>query len=243
MASLDTSIREAFHDRGHTNYSYGSEEPVTPSIYMEIPIDNVFELPVMAFSAFRKMLSERPECNALIARLYSKGRQSSYKSLEAVMKDVLNSAFRYSLCKITVSDTQDIYYGTMGTLFNCHLAPIMMMSWIFERVVREDGKTSYHYRMPLIRISPRVIAEKDDSVKRFISNKFLSTVADMTLFSLPSFWNCTAIERDNLISHPNIRIEIDKCPFQIKTPCVPSIAVTNDSLLKIAADNIDDIIG
>jgi hypothetical protein len=39
-----------------------------------------------------------------------------------------------------------------------------------------------------------------------------------------------------------VKIEIDECPFVIRGTDVPSISVTNEDLLQLAADHIDEII-
>jgi lipopolysaccharide/colanic/teichoic acid biosynthesis glycosyltransferase len=59
----------------------------------------------------------------------------------------------------------------------------------------------------------------------------------------PSAYDCRDfIEQSGYLSFNHVKIEIDECPFVIRGTEVPSISVTNEGLLQLAAEHIDEIL-
>jgi hypothetical protein len=59
----------------------------------------------------------------------------------------------------------------------------------------------------------------------------------------PSTYGCDSfIEQQSYLSFNHVKVEIDECPFVIKDTDVPSISVTNEGLLQLVADHIDEIL-
>ena len=249
MASLSTVIKKLFDDSDSYSmiarmYSRQEDPPVLPKRYMEIPVGtDTFELPLLAFTAFRQMLQRGYDGKALVAQLYSSGRMSHYKSLDAVMKDVLSTYLRLSLSKVKLTGVPDPYYATYGAVFDKDLMPLMMLSWVMERRTDGEGVTKYHYKRPLLRVSPRPCLEKADPLQRFIASKMVTTALG-TPITVPYFYGCSFIEQSDAWysrSRFNIKVEIDDCPFIIRSSDTPSISVTNKSLLQLVANHVNEI--
>lgn len=251
MASLDYVITSIFNDNGSAsqiNRDYYGERVTSPAIttkkYMEIPIYmDVFELPLLAFSAFRNMMKYHMECDSLVAQIYSCGRTSNYKSLEAVMKDSLSTNLSKHLIKVEVPNTHRVYYSTFGAVFDHNLKPIMMLSWIMERKISELGQTKFCYKRPLLRLSPTPCLCKEDTMQRFLANKLLTVVLGNT-YMTPYFYDCGSfLEQHNSYSNRGtfkMKVEIDECPFILKDVETPSISTTNEQLLQLAVEHIEE---
>ena len=220
--------------------------PVTTKLYMEIPINSdVFELPLLAYSAFRDMLKDNRQYDTLVTQIYSCGLESNYKSLDAIMKDVLTAEPSLHLCRVRVPGSSNVYYSTYGTVFDSKLKPLMMLSWVFERKTDGNGKVKYHYRKPLLRLNPQACLLKEDALQRFISGKMLTSSLESYIHT--PYYNGMGEYLEQAYSFIvrsgfHIRIEIDECPFVIRGVDIPSISLTNEALLQMAADHIDEIL-
>ena len=251
--TLDSAIRSIFNDSNSnsmiTRQNYGRSNTSAPTIakkYMEIPISaDVFELPLLAFNDFVKIHQQRKESNMIVAQLYSCGQTSTYKSMGSIMKDVLSTYFDRHLSKIEIAGTNNIYYATFGTVFDETLRPLMMLSWIMEKKADGEGAIKYHYKRPLLRLNPYPCIKKEDNVQRFLANRMLTTSLGTIIYT-PYFRNCSGfIEQSHAYSIRDgfhMKVEIDECPFVIRSTDVPSISVTNEDLLQLAADHIDEIL-
>jgi hypothetical protein len=237
MLRLDSIIYNIFKlNRGSSLWPGNNR---TTSIkYMEIPVDsNVFEVPLFAFHKFCNMLDKGINASTIVAALYSCGAESSYKSIEAIMRNVLYTTFDFHLSKIQIDDTSNIYYATMGAVFDKDLNPLMVMSWQMER--QNDEREPYSFKRPILHITPISFVRKEDPVQRFLVGKMLTTALDMDIPEPYLFTNRLHFKTNE--SSFKIKVEIDDCPFNIKGVDVPSISVTNESLLQLAANHIDEI--
>ena len=252
MSSLVDTIETIYQGGSHSMInrmntgSHVPSAPTTAKLYMEIPIgSDVFELPLLAYSAFRDMLSHNRHCDTLVAQIYSCGLESSYKSLDAIMKDVLTAKPSLHLCKVRVPGSPTVYYSTYGTVFDSRLKPLMMLSWVFERKADDNGKVKYHYKKPLLRLNPQTCLLKEDALQRFMAGRMLTGSLE-SYVTIPYFVNMNEFleqtrsytDRRNF----HVRIEIDECPFVIRGVDIPSISLTNEALLQMAADHIDEIL-
>ena len=249
MASLDSVIDAIF--RNSDRYSQirrqyynrnTSNTPITVRKYMEIPISSdVFELPLFAFEDFKKMHQNKKISDVIVASLYSCGQTSDYKSLDSIMKDTLSTHFDEHLCKVQIANSHNTYYATFGAIFDKDFTPLMMLSWIMERMVNEDGIIKYQYKNPLLRLNPYPCLSKEDALQKFICGRWMTYTLG-TSVSAPHLPGCTGfMEQSDCLRFNHVKVEIDECPFVIRSIEVPSISVTNEDLLRLAADYIDEM--
>ena len=250
MASLDSVISAIFEDSNSNSrirrqyYNRNtSNTPITVKKYMEIPIDSdVFELPLFAFEDFRKMHQNNKTGDVIVASLYSYGQTSNYKTLDSIMKDTLSTYFNKHLCKVQIPNSPNIYYATFGAVFDENFTPLMMLSWIMERRINEEGVIKYSYKKPLLRLNPYPCLNKEDALQKFICSRWMTTALGTTVYTPSTYGWGNLIEQHGLPSSNHVKIEIDECPFIIRGTDVPSISVTNEDLLQLAADHIDEIL-
>ena len=250
-SSLDSVIESIFQGSNSNSvidrYRYReTNTPITPQMYMEIPIDGEsFELPLLAFEAFRQTLKSPIQYDTLAASVYSCGQTSSYKSLDAVMRDVLSTKFSRHLSKVLIAGSTNVYYATFGTVFDVNLKPLMMLSWLMEKKQDGDGRIKYHYKRPLLRLNPYPCISKEDALQRWLSNKMLTTTLE-TSINTPYYYDLgDYLEQSRAYSNRgwySVKVEIDECPFVIRSCDVPSVSVTNEGLLQLAADHILEIL-
>lgn len=249
MASLDSVISAIFADSNSNSqirrqyYNRNTSNiPITVKKYMEIPIDSdVFELPLFAFEDFKKMHQDKKIGDVIVASLYSCGQTSDYKSLDSIMKDTLSTYFNRHLCKVQIPNSPNVYYATFGAVFDENFTPLMMLSWIMERRVHEEGVIKYQYKKPLLRLNPYPCLNKEDALQKFICGRWMTTALG-TRVGTPFIYNCQDFIETGYFSFEHVKIEIDECPFVIRGTDVPSISVTNENLLQLAADHIDEIL-
>ena len=238
MLRLDSIIYNIFKLNRGSNLCPGNNR--TTSIkYMEIPVDSdVFEVPLFAFRTFCYMLDKGINASTIVASLYSCGAESSYKSIEAIMRNVLYTTFGCHLSKIQIDGISNIYYATMGAVFDKDLNPLMVMSWQMER--QNEERLTYNFKRPILHITPMSFVRKEDPVQRFLDGKMLTTALDMDI-TTPNSICASGVQFRINRSFFKIKVEIDDCPFNIKGVDVPSISVTNENLLQLAAEHIDEI--
>ena len=249
MASLGSVINSIFENSNSNSlisrqyYNRNTNNtPITVKKYMEIPISSdVFELPLFAFEDFKKMHQNKKIGDVIVASLYSYGQTSNYKSLDSIMKDTLSTYFDRHLCKVQISNSPNIYYATFGAVFDENLTPLMMLSWIMERRVNEEGVIKYRYKKPLLRLNPYPYLNKEDALQKFICGRWVTTALG-TRVHTPSTYGWRNFIESGYLSFEHVKIEIDECPFVIRSTDVPSISVTNEGLLQLAADYIDEIL-
>lgn len=250
MASLDSVIKAIFQNdniyshAGRRHYIRNiSNTPITVKKYMEIPIDSdVFELPLLAFEDFKKMHQNEKIGDVIVASLYSYGQTSDYKSLDSIMKDTLSTHFDRHLYKVQMPNSPNVYYTTFGAVFDENFTPLMTLSWIMERRVNKEGVVKYHYKKPLLRLNPYPCLNKEDTLQKFICGKWMTTALGATVYT-PFTYDCrNFIEPHGYPGFNHVKVEIDECPFIIRGTEAPSISVTNEDLLQLAADHIDEIL-
>lgn len=252
MSSLVDTIETIYQGGSHSMINrmhtgrHVPSVPITTKLYMEIPIgSDVFELPLLAYSAFRDMLSHNRHCDTLVAQIYSCGLESSYKSLDSIMKDVLTAKPSLHLCKVRVPGSSNVYYSTYGTVFDSRLKPLMMLSWVFERKPDGNGRMKYHYKKPLLRLNPQTCLLKEDALQRFMAGRMMTSSLE-SYVTLPYFASMDEYleQTHSYINRRSFqaRIEIDECPFVIRGVDIPSISLTNEALLQMAADHINEIL-
>lgn len=240
MATLTSVINEVYLGFGDARLGWrsqtsGNSVPTTTTKYIEIPIDkDLIEVPIFAWQTFMEEVSKESPSSAIVAALYSMGVSTTYKSLESILKAVLAVRINTTrLIKVTVPNTSIVYYATLGALFDSSLKPIMMMSWLVGK-----NNAGYVVIRPLLRIDPDVWLNKEDSMQRFLSGKLVTSTLTPQI-------NRPTITANNVMapsSRMKVKVEIDNCPFFVKTAKTPSISTTNEELLQTVEDYIEDLL-
>ena len=258
QGSID-SMFELYHFSNRCRNNYGQVH--NPNVrFLEIPItEDVFEIPLFAYNAFYKAAtsSNADSIEAIVVKLDTRDYTSGYKSLDRALKDILLEKYDTSrLVKVSVKKGNDDvdYYGTVGAIFNSSFKPLMMCSFIMERYkpVSDDGDnvvntTKYKLIRPVLRIDPEVYMSKADPMEKFIANKMIGLCIE-NLKRTPSNYylngdhtaSCCIVTCEQ--SHLPVKVEIDSCPFSLLTADTPSISTTNQELIKVAIDHLDEIV-
>lgn len=182
----------------------------------------------------------------IVITLEDSGAIGYYKTLDANMKDCLLSGSRQHLIRIEIENNLH-YYVTHGAVFDKDFNPVMMMSWTIEKIqsINAGEEDSYTYTLirPIIRFSPSCF-NKADSMQRYLVNKLL--VKSLNKNIKLAYWGrdiisffpqCDRQRREGF----TLKIEIDECPFSVREIEAPSISTTNESLIQLALDHIDEV--
>ena len=217
------------------------------SLYMEVPINSAqFEVPVFLFESFCKALLQIHDCEEIVVNLYHKGYYPRYKTVSRFMQDVLRASFTTSrLIKTNVmqKDVLVTYYTTHGAVFDSQFHPVMMMSWLIEKIQPNENERAYKILRPLLRVEPTCLLEPNDSIRKYIIRNIIPCILEEAKFhplysslSEPYF-----VEQDASIAYP-IKVEIDHSPFVLKTASPPSISTSDTELFKAAEGRIKEIL-
>lgn len=244
--NLPGIVGDMFELYGHTVWYYSRQNGnnhIESGGYMEVPIkDDVFELPLFAFHDFNNIMTRDAdtETEALVVDLNTAGYSSSYKTLDRVMQDVLLESF-YSSRLVVIKMEQPggnlICYGTHGAVFDEDFNPILMCSYQVQRYTQGE-ETRYSLIRPIIRVHPDTFKSRETPMQKFINNKLLIACLEENLHLPYRYHLHERIDTDD--TRLPARIEIDSIPFIIHKPDVPSISTTNQQLLQLALDHIDE---
>ena len=236
--------------RPYTPWRYGRFSPiaVASSKYMEIPLDkDQFEIPAFAFKAFLQTIEKGAD--SIIAWIYNSNFTSVYKSTEAIFRELLSIGYSEGrLMEVRLKAGEPKYYICYGGVFDEDFTPIAMCSWVIDKIHYPDSDAvKYKLVRPILRIDPKCFILKNDSIQRFLAGKFMSTTLGVRILA-PSPYQ---YNREGLYSRyidtsgPSrwkVKAEIDSCPFVIKQGINPSISTSNNDLIQLALDYIDDIV-
>lgn len=204
---------------------------------------DIFEIPVCMLDVFynKSKLMRMSSFDTVVMELVNIGRYSSVKSPSSALKNVLTARNNRDIKLVQFPyENQSIppYYSTFGAVFDKDFKPVFIMSWQMKRFPDSEGLYKYIFIRPIFRVSPKVILQKDDAVKRYIVNKVIPAILTMGPVSVPAV--------NSLIGNSNelfkVKVEIDDFPFVIKSADAPSISTTNKMLIDLAIDNIDEIV-
>lgn len=250
---LNYTIGDIFRGQTTTRgVSYWGRNTVivdSPKVYMDIPIKkSIFEIPTFALGTFFSTLeNKRFDEEAIVAVLRTINKVPRYVTLNRYMRDILIDDYDSNrLVKLEIKEGETeplVYYATHGMILDYQFTPVMMCSWLIERTIDYDGNFKYEFLKPIMRIDPACYLSRGNSMERFIVNKLPIVALDSTIYqpyrrNVPSCF----VNRQYSDVEADLRIEIDKCPFVLKQSDVPSISTTNEKLLQIAIDHIDEII-
>lgn len=246
MRDLESALEYSFENinQGYSwrNNSLNREEGIK---YMVIPIsEKPMEIPTFVLSQFETDFRLIHGRDALIVTLKHLGKNTNYKTLDASLRDSLTSTYTndYLIKLPNVKDTTRKYYVTCGAIFDENFKPIMMQSWEAKKALSDKATAYYDFLRPILRISPEVFINKSNSIERYIINKIVPTALSLNFIGAPAAHGHDLFMGDNLGKRFKAKVVIDKIPFEIKSVNVPSISTTNEELLNIALDNIDELI-
>lgn len=250
MDSLISTILDCFSNQIY-NSNWRHHSSVSPGIessYMMIPVsEDSFELPVFALPQFTAVNMERTggKMEAMVAEFKDANLRTAYSSMDAKVRDVLSMSYwSHNLVKIVDGNASGspYYYGTHGLLLDRDFAPMMMMSWIMEKIHLEDKNAPvFRCRKPLLRVAPSVFRDRSNSIERYIVNRIVPAALSIDDVRRPSVRD-DIFKSDSIYTNQQVKVEIDKCPFRFMKTEVPSISTTNEELLITALDNIDEVL-
>lgn len=219
--------------------------------YMEIPLDqDIFELPLFAFwpfvNAIKCMDTQIP---AIAVCLNTIGSAPNYKTVDRNMQDVLVSPFkssRLAVLNVKQGEQNLTYYGTAGAVFDKDLRPLMVCSYQLERIKDTimDTVTRYKFLQLIMRVHPDVFLYKKTSMERFIVNKLMPICLENS-FDFPHLrqHDQTFIRPLDYDRHSvKVKVEICESPYLIHDVDTPSISTSNQQLLQLAIDHLDELI-
>ena len=246
MDRLASIITNCYSEYSY-NHNYRQHSTIAPNgetVYMEITkTSGPMEIPAFILAS---SLESKVKADKIVVTLKEASILSTYSAMDAKVRDAISMPYtaHYSgnsagMIKIITGDSDNpCYYGTQGVLFDKDFHPVMMMSWIIEKTEEEDNPSiEYKIVRPLLRIDPGVIVRKSNGVERYIVNKILPTALSLVYVSKPRLPNMRCPG-----GNMHIKVELDECPFNIKRPSIPSVSTTNEMLLDIALENIDEIV-
>ena len=211
---------------------------------MVIPVGlDTVEIPVFVLGDFAYITgnSECKNTDAIVVNLMSFDVNSSYKSLDADIRNTLYSDYRgIELRKLLSTSNYDHpYYITRGIIFNDRFQPVLMLSWQLEKTSKAEEDPVYTFSRPILRIHPDIFINKGDAMERFIVNKILPAALNVQNVYTPFVYSTiSCLKEAGRVFR--LKVEIDRCPFTIETPDVPSITTENKELLNIALTHIDE---
>lgn len=242
--SLVSAIRKCFEgcDNNYTSLSDINTGAINPqSVYMTIPVTgDLLDIPVFAFNTFiGRVMYNRESVDAIAATLSDNGKVSSFKSMDVAIRNLLT--LRLSNNNLTrlpnKKDSDPVYYCTRGTVFDSSYNPVVLMSWRLKKVV-VGFRTKFAPQEAVLRVSPLVFIQRGSSVERFIINKIIPAALSISRIYPPTGVPSSV----NITYNPKIKVEIAYCPFSISQTDAPSISTTNEELLNVAIDNLDELV-
>ena len=251
MANLESTIRSCFEDIRRCNsvgcrYSRSSNFN-TKSLYMMIPMkEPKIEIPLFALDNVVNV-SNLDIIDALAVTLDNTNKISSFKTINAsIINNIESSIKNYHLIEFGTQPGEQKYYCTHGAIFNKDFKPVMMMTWEFEKVVSTDLNIPYKLRplRPILRIDPKVIIYKSDSVERYIVNKMMPSA--LSLYNVYNPYvrgSCKILDLNGYGDKSyKVKVIIENMPFALRKTDTPSISTTNEELMKVALDNLEEIV-
>lgn len=241
--SLVSAIRKCFDGYGnnYTSLSGINVGALNPqSAYMTVPATgDLLDIPVFAIDSFMdKVLIRNEPADVLAVSLQDSKKVSTFKSMDVAVHNLL--AFRLSdigLVRLPhKNDADPVYYCTHGAILDHNYNPLLLMSWRLK--IEEELRIRYNPQEAVLRVSPLVFTDRATSVERFIINRIIPTALSISRIYPPN----ELLSSVNNTYNPKIKVEIAYCPFSITHTDAPSISTTNEELLSVALDNLDELV-
>lgn len=239
MRDLQYILSDCFQYGYRDNYASLTCNPnVEESIsYMDIPISNEdFEIPVFALGKLNQVYTD----SLLVVELKYARAITTYKALDTGVRDILHKDFKNCrLIKIPTKPQEPIYYGTYGAIFDKDFKPVVMLMWEVNKVKDEEGETKYKFIRPILRVHPSVFIHRGNSIERYIINKLIPAALGNTYIYSPY---ASRAFIDTSVNRFSLHVEINDFTFNIRKPGIPTISTTNEDLLKVALDNLNELV-
>ena len=217
------------------------------SSYMVIPISSEnIEIPVMALSmsTIESQIKARGDIDAIVVNLDNIGGYTMYKSASAAIRDVFNTLYRNVHLRriMSVGDPEKTYYGTYGAIIDENFKPVVMLSWEMKKIFQDNENTPIKFKFirPILRVAPEVLINKSNVIERFIINQIIPTSLTLNYISSPSPFGITIYEGSD--RDEKVKVIIEDIPFVVREANVPSVSTTNEELLDIASNYIDEVV-
>ncbi len=244
MRNIADTLRRNFE---HMNVRFLGNSSYNTGTFMEIPLvgDRIM-VPVFALPALTH--TDRPdqsnplERDALVVRMQVGCLRNPYKSLDGKLRNFLSDPYaEYAFNKLEVDHST--YYVAGGAILDKDFHPLMMLMWEFRREATEDEehKVKFHFMRPVMQMVPEMLYKRN-SMERYIANKIMPTVAVLSYISNPYTgidWDCF-MRGDS--TYRGVRVIVDKFGFKVTPVSLPSISTTNEELLKVALDNLEETV-
>ena len=245
ISSIETifSTLRSWH---RANPYYGPGTPINNTVkYMEIPISHTFEVPMFLLKGFSDAVGRKLDIgkDCIAVRIMTKEHESRYSSLERIMQDILLEPYNGSwLVKVSVKagNAIDKYYCTHGAIFNENFSPLMLCSWQLTRGWLTPNDPKYWFTKPVIWIHPSVYTNRATKMNKFIADKVVTHLLQ-TGITHPRLCDVGgSFMRTSSDCLP--KVVIDEFPFVLRDAEVPSISTTNEQLLQLALDHVEEVI-
>lgn len=248
MTGLETIIRSNFEVIPIMDYSlvstYINDDRKLSTITIPV-FGEIITMPTMFLGVFMHMVRNEKceELDAFVCTTTTNSRDSSYKSLDANIRNIFNTSRAFSnywgpFVKVHVNPDK-VYYCCKGAIFSDNLKPLVMLSW---QIMKLDS-IKYKFIQPVLEVDSKVFTQKEDAMDRYIINKIIPATLNIRNLIAPGFRYGQSVfnfEYTGLNYLP--KVEIGNIPFAIEIPDIPSVSTTNKELLDIVLDNIDEVI-
>ena len=229
QASLDYTLNKAFSN----TISYPRPNRVVVSDeyrYIEIPVEsNRFEIPSFALDALSKLLLYQDK-SSIAAELHFSGYTPSYKTAGRYFQDIINASLDSTFY---LSEGENHYYAAKGIIMDEHFVPILLCSWMVEKVFSDTQLVGFKIIKPILRVAPQCYLSQDDAIQKLIVKKIIPTILT-THLSIPSAFPIETIR-------PVAKVIIDDIPFHTRTVVPPTVNTTNEELLSVALYHLDEM--
>lgn len=251
MVSFTQTVSDIFSGyRTTTSYitaPYKNRTINTCSIEIPLCVDTI-EIPTFAMNTFQEKIDSLGNVDAIIMRLHTQNKIPRYKTVSRYMKTILlntrgnNDIFRLEI-PIDNSAECKVYYGMHGAIFDEHLKPIVLCSWILRKVRMSFGDMTedrYQFIRPIVRINPSIYLSQKDAMEKFIVRNFMPGILSAKIRFAPVvnsvYFNYSRLTRSGM----SVKLEFDECPFKLVPITPPSVMTTNETLIDTLKEHIDD---
>lgn len=224
--------------------SYSYDDPLNYTHIFEIPFADGIEVPFFIISLYNKFFFNK---------LYDKGFKNiaiplfraykfmRYRTLPANFKDCFSSAFSLYGLKMLTNEPKG-YYASPGIIFDSDYKALCAFT-VKTHFYDKDGHLQLEYVDPLFRVAPEAFFNKNDNVCKFIRNSLIPYMLDLdTSVWVPNNTGNNSYTYDrNYCPIVCPHVDIGSIGLNIFPVSEPSISVTNDTLLKVVSDNLEDI--
>lgn len=251
MRNLSYVISQCFEYYRDSQRCVHESEGRERSLFLTVPLSaDEFLVPTFVLPSLKECSWGGNSAPDVAVHLNYIGGYSDYKSLDAAFRDSLQCSYEKTrLVRLPLSKPTDKpYYATWGAVFDNDYNPVMMTMWRLSKHHEVINKgTSFEslrvrvgFSQPILWISPSVVINKGNAVERYLANKVIPTALSIPHVYTP--YNLGAAFSSGSSSCYPIKVEICKCPFSVKAPCVPSASTSNASLLDVALNHLDEIV-